>query len=220
MNYLNKLMTYQRIHQLYQDKLSIRSISRITGLNWRTVKLQLSMSEEDFLTISQQKKGRKKLLLEFEDFIFNRLRSLPDKSSAQIHDLLKEQFPGLEPISPKTVYNFVMAVRAKYSLSVEEPARQYQMVAELPYGQQAQVDFGFYNMRTTEGRTRKVQFFCMSLSRSRFKYVLFTDRPFTTITVIEAHERAFRHFGGIPQELIHNTLKIKTFMKEGIHQRA
>jgi len=197
-------MTYKRIHQLYRDKHSIRSISRITGLNWRTVKLQLSMSEEDFLVISQQKKGRKKVLLEFEDFVFNRLRNFPDTTSAQIHDLLKEHFPDFGPISPKTVYNFVMAIRAKYSLSLEGPTRQYQMVAELPYGQQAQVDFGFYNMRTSEGKTRKVQFFCMSLSRSRYKYVLFTDRPFTTITVIEAHEKAFCYFGGMPQELVYD----------------
>src|SRR5690606_6537634 len=85
-----------------------------------------------------------------------------------------------------------------------ESGRDFQMIAELPYGQQAQVDFGFYNMRTTDGKTKTVQFFCLVLSRSRFKYVVFTDTPYTSETVIKAHEKAFEYIGGMPQEVVYD----------------
>lgn len=135
------------------------------------------------------------LLNDYEDFVVSRLKSYPDTSSAQIHDLLKEHFPDFPHASAKTVYNYVLAIRARYDFPCEESSRDYQIVAELPYGEQAQVDFGFYNMRTTTGKTCKVQFFCMVLSRSRYKDVLFSDVPFFVQLAIEAHEKAFCYFG-------------------------
>lgn len=78
------------------------------------------------------------------------------------------------------------------------------MVPELDYGLQGQADFGFYNMKTTLGKIKKVQFFTLVLSRSRYKYVFFSDTPFTVISVIEAHEKAFRYLGGRPKELVYD----------------
>lgn len=78
------------------------------------------------------------------------------------------------------------------------------MVPELSYGMQGQIDFGFYNMATTLGKTQRVQFFTFVLSRSRFKFILFSDSPFTTKSVIQAHEQAFRFIGGCPQELVYD----------------
>ena len=51
------------------------------------------------------------------------------------------------------------------------PEREYLIVDEQPYGKQAQVDFGEYNMRDGNGHRVKVWFFTMVLSRSRHKYV-------------------------------------------------
>lgn len=202
--YLNKLMTYQQIHQMYRDKQSIRKIAKESGLNFRTVKQLLSLSEEEFLASCHKRKGRRKLLGGYEDFVHKRLELYPQTSSAQMHDLLKEAFTDFANVSQKTVYNYVLHVRSLYDLPLEEWGRDFQMVAELPYGQQAQVDFGFYNMRTTAGKTRKVQFFCLVLSRSRYKYVVFTDTPYTSETVVKAHEQAFEYLGGMPQEVVYD----------------
>ena len=90
--YLNKLMTYQQIHQMYRDKQSIRKIARDSGLNFRTVKQLLSLSEEEFLASCHKRKGRRKLLGGYEDFVHKRLVEYPQTSSAQMHDLLKEAF--------------------------------------------------------------------------------------------------------------------------------
>lgn len=202
--YLNKLMTYQQIHQMFRDKQSMRKIARDSGLNWRTVKQLLNLSEEEFLASCHKRKGRRKLLGGYEDFVHNRLNLYPQTSSAQMHDLLKEAFTDFATVSQKTVYNYVMWVRSLYDLPLEDWGRDFQMVAELPEGQQAQVDFGFYNMRTTDGKTKKVQFFCLVLSRSRYKYVVFTDTPYTSETVVKAHEQAFEYLGGIPRELVYD----------------
>ena len=85
---------------------------------------------------------------------------------------------------------------------------QFQQQEELPYGKQAQVDFGEYNIRTTTGTRTKIFFFTMVLSRSRFKYVWFTDRYFTSKTAIYAHEKAFEYIGGVPDEVVYDQDKV------------
>jgi transposase len=59
-------------------------------------------------------------------------------------------------------------------------------------------------MATTLGKTKKVQFFTFVLSRSRYKYILFSDTPFTTASVIEAHECAFKAIRGCPMEIVYD----------------
>jgi hypothetical protein len=46
------------------------------------------------------------------------------------------------------------------------------------------------------------------LSRSRFKYVYFSDHPFTSALAIEAHEKAFDFIGGIPDEIVYDQDKV------------
>ena len=121
-----------------------------------------------------------------------------------MHDWLKEYHPDFVHIAPKTVYNFVMALRQKYNIPLEEVGREYFVVEELPYGQQAQADFGHYILRGTEDRRKRIHFFVMMLSRSRMKFVQFSDAPFTTRTAIDAHEEAFRFFSGIPSEVVYD----------------
>jgi hypothetical protein len=107
-------------------------------------------------------------------------------------------------VSQKTVFNFVHFVRNKYNIPKTETVREYACVPELPYGLQGQVDFGFYNMKTTQGKVKKVQFFTFVLSCSRYKYIRFNDYPFTTETVIAAHEKAFEFIKGLPQEIVYD----------------
>jgi hypothetical protein len=132
-----------------------------------------------------------------------------------MHDWLKESFPGFPKVSPKTVFNFVSWVRNRHNLPFIKAPRQYEMVEELPYGKQGQVDFGEYNMRDTLGKRVKVFFFTLVLSRSRFKYVWFTDRYFTAHLAIHAHENAFAYIGGIPAELVYDQDKVFVVSENG-----
>ena len=89
------------------------------------------------------------------------------------------------------------------------------MVDELPYGKQAQVDFGEYNMRSPSGTRAKVFFFTMILSRARFKYVWFTDRYFTSELAIIAHEKAFEYIESVPDEIVYDQDKVFIVSENG-----
>ena len=66
----------------------------------------------------------------------------------------------------------------------------------------AQVDFGVSWMRDQHGNRVKVYFMLMVLSRSRQKFVFFTDQPVTTWFLILAMENAFVYFGGVPRIIV------------------
>lgn len=206
--YLTKLMMYHEIHRMSREGLSVSQICRTLVLNWRTVKNHLSMSERDFDLFMEKQSDRRKDLLPYEAFIKGRLEQYPDTSAAQMHDWIKEHFPDFATQSPKTVFNFVVWVRQQYRIPKTSISRQYEAVAELPYGKQAQADFGQYHLRDNQGKRVKVFFFTIVLSRSRFKYVWFLDQYFTSELAIEAHEKAFAFFGGIPDEIVYDQDKV------------
>ncbi len=202
-NDFNNWFMYYELIKLKNLGFSKAKIASFTGIDPRTVSKYLQMDEqeyEQFLYHSQ----RPKLLDGYEDFVFNRLKKYQDTSTAQIHDWLKEHHLDFPKVSPRTVFNFVMYVRQKYNLPVELPIRDYFPVEELPYGQQAQIDFGEYNMLNSDGNRKKVRFFAMVLARSRMKFTRFIDHPFTSLDVINAHEEAFEFFRGIPKVLVYD----------------
>lgn len=63
-------------------------------------------------------------------------------------------------------------------------------------------------MRKTSGNRVKVFFFILTLSRSRFKYVWFTTKYFTSLLAVEAHEKAFAFIRGIPLEIVYDQDKV------------
>lgn len=204
-HYLQKTMLYHLIHEKSREGHSIKWISEHFGLNWRTVKRHLSLDERTFTHNLENGRTREKVLDRYEDFVREKLRLYPETSSAQLHDWLKEHHADFPQVNRKTVFNFVQHVRDKHNIPRQSGSvRAYMAVEELPYGRQGQVDFGFYNMRTTTGSLKKVQFFTFVLSRSRYKYILFSDIPFTTEMLVEAHEKAFEFIGGIPMEVVYD----------------
>ncbi len=100
-------------------------------------------------------------------------------------------------------------IRDRYNLPILQQAREYEIVPETAYGgKQAQVDFGEYTMRTSTDSRIKVFFFSMMLARSRYKYLWFTIRNFTTDLAVFAHEKAFEFFDGIPEEIVYDQDKV------------
>ena len=206
--YYNKLIVYYEVQKLFRDDLTISQISRELVLNRRTVRSYLAMNETQYEQYINNQCDRKKDLLPFEEFVKTKLEKFQDTSAAQMHDWLKENHENFPKTSSKTIFNFVTWVRQKYDLPKLSPTREYMIVEELPYGKQAQVDFGEYNMRDGNHKRIKVWFFLMILSRSRFKYVWFSEHPFTSDLAIEAHEKAFGRFGGIPDEIVYDQDKV------------
>ena len=204
----SKLIMYHQILKMSREGWSISRISSFLRTNWRTTKKYLAMSEEEFLAYQHEQANRYKLLSPYEGFVKIKLERYQDTKAAQMHDWLKEHYNDFPEVSPKTVYNFVMWVRQQNNIPLTGPQREFCIVEELPYGQQAQVDFGEYNMRDGRGKRVKVYFFTMVLSRSRYKYVLYSLKPFTASLAIYAHMRAFEYFGGIPKLIVYDQDKV------------
>ncbi len=206
--YLNKLIMYHEIQRLNREGSSISYIADYLVLNWRTVKKYLSMSESEYEAFISGQANRKKDLEPYQYFVKVKLEQYPNTSASQMHDWLKEHYLEFPEVNPKTIYNFVMWVRQEHNIPKISQEREYFIVEELPYGKQAQVDFGEYNIRTSTGKRKKVYFFVIVLSRSRYKFVYFSDIPFTTNLSIMAHEKAFEYFQGIPQEIVYDQDKV------------
>lgn len=206
--FLSKFMMYYEIKRMSRDGRSISKISEALNCNRRTVKKYLGMKDQEFESFLNAQSTRGKLLLPYETFIHDRLVLYRDTPAAQMHDWLKEHHQDFPQVNQKTVFNFVKWVRHKHNLPYEPPIRDYMVVQETPYGLQGQVDFGEYNMRSSDGRRVKVYFFTMVLSRSRFKYVSFGSKPFTSQSAILAHESAFKYIGGIPSEVVYDQDKV------------
>lgn len=201
---INNWIMYHEIHKLSRMGLAKARIARYLVLDVRTVGKYLDMSEKEYEDFLIGHDERTKKLSPYEDFVKDNLEEYPDTTSAQIHDWLKERYKDLPKVNPRTVYNFVAFVRQKHNIPVENPARQYFPIEELAYGEQAQVDFGQYNMRTPHAKRVKVWFFAMVLARSRMKYIWFLDCPFTAQLVCQGHEQAFEFFNGIPKVIVYD----------------
>jgi len=201
---LSNWIMYHEIHKLSRMGFSASKIGRHLVLDSRTVRNLLAMSDQQYEQQLLNTLERVKILSSYEDFVKDRLTSYPDTTTAQMHDWLKESHSDLPKASIRSVYNFVFFVRQKYNIPLVHITREYFPVEELPYGEQAQVDFGDYNMRLSNGGRKKVKFFAMVLSRSRMKYIYFISQSFTSELVCQAHEKAFAFFKGIPQTIVYD----------------
>jgi len=199
-----KLIMYYEIHKRKINGDNPTRIARYLAMDYRTVIKYLNMSEEQYIGFLEDQTFRSKTLDAYEDFIQYRLEDCPEASAAQIMDWLKENFPDLPTVNEKTVFNYTLYIRRKYGIPKPFVHRDFLQIPELPYGKQAQVDFGEYTMRTDQQGRKKVYYFSMVLSRSRYKFVYLIDTPFTTALTIEAHEMAFDYFGGITEEVVYD----------------
>jgi len=195
---------YYEVQRLLREGLSYAAISAALVLNPRTVRKYAGMTEDTYSFFLAGRATRSKVLDAYEEFVKNKLMAHPSVKTAQMHDWLKEHYPEFPKVPPKTVYNFVFTLRQKYNVPLQQSPREYFVVEELPYGQQAQADFGQYILRTNDNRRKRVCFFVMMLARSRMKFVRFSEIPFTTKTAIDAHEDAFKFFGGITLDIVYD----------------
>jgi transposase len=203
MRRLERWHMYFSILGMKEQGFKITQIARKLEVSRNTVYKFLEMDPDDFREYLEQLETRQKKLDGYESSILQWLREYPDLSAAQIHDWLKERFQ-IQSISEGTVRNYVRELRKKYNIPKVLQARQYEAVQDPPPGFQLQVDFGETKLRNLQGNLVRLWFMGFVLSHSRYKYVQWLDRPFTTKDVVEMHEEAFAFFGGVPQEIVYD----------------
>lgn len=204
MNTLYKIVSmYNEIKKLFEEGKTKSAIAREVECDRKTVRKYLRMDVDSLEAAFERLKHRTKKLHCYEDFIRQRIEQCPECSAAQVEDWLKEHYEDFPAISSRTVYSYVQYVRKKHQIPKPELSnRQCEAVEELPYGEQAQVDFGVSWMRDHYGNRVKVFFMTMVLSRSRQKFVIFTHQTITSKFLVYAMEMAFAYFKGIPVTLV------------------
>lgn len=205
-----KHVMWYKVKELLDKGQSYSQISRNLGLHRSTISKYAMMSEEAFLQSGAYQRDYAHKMDCYEQFVLDELHQCNSYSSRQIEDHLKERYgASAKSICSKTIFNYVVHIRAKYNIpKTESSPRPYDHLPELPYGEYGQVDFGEYWMKRVDGHHLKVYFFVLVLSRSRYKYVYFSLQPFTTASTVYAHELAFAYMGGKPKKLLYDQDKV------------
>lgn len=196
-------MIYHEIHQLKKEGFTNSAISRKLGVSRNTVIEYLGLSVDEFMAFVHSLQTREKKLDPYRDHILTWLNEHNDLSSAQIHDWLQEKL-NVKHVSEGTVRNYVKDIRELYHIPKQVSTRTFGAIPELPMGKQMQADFGEMRVPGTNGDSVKLYFVGFVLSHSRFKYVEWLNRPFRTEDLIHMQENAFRHFGGITEEIVYD----------------
>lgn len=191
---------YQEIQQLRELGLNKSQAARKLGIDRRTVSKYWEVTPDEFAELRQKAKRRGKGLDRYEQRIVGWLKEYPDISTAQIHDWLKEHYRDYHG-KERTLRRYIKKVREQYGITKHIAQRQYEAVDELPMGYQAQVDLGQIVLKNTRGELVRLYGVAMVLSHSRYKYVEWSDKPFTTASFIQVLYRAMEFIGGVPKEL-------------------
>lgn len=191
------------IQQLLKQGFSKAKVAEKLGVSRTTVYRYLKSTPSDMNEWIVQLQSRRKKLDPFKELILSWLYSHPDMTAAQVYDWLQEK-QQINDVSESTVRAYVRELRISYDISKETTTRDYEAVADLPMGEQIQVDFGQTVQKTNHGKTVRLYVIAFVLSNSRYKYKEWLDRPFTTKDVVRAHENAFQYLAGIPRELVYD----------------
>jgi Transposase and inactivated derivatives len=202
-------MTYEKIQELKRNHLNKTQVSKRLHIDYKTVLKYWDMPPDEFATCINRAQRRKRKADDYKDFVLSCLQKYPDMNAAQIYDWIKEH-AGLKklPFRKRSFRNYVNALRKEYDIPKPESMREYEAVEDPPMGEQAQVDMGEIYLDTPSGRRKKVYGFGMVMSNSRYKYILWQERPWTTADFVQAHIKAFTFFGGRPRQIVYDQDKV------------
>jgi transposase len=200
---------FGEIKQFKAMGLNKSQVQRELNINYKTVDKYWDMPPDDFAQLSIEAKRRSKKVDKYKDEILDWITDFRDISAAQVIDWFKERHYEID-FTERSLRGYIRNLRKAYNLPKAEEIRQFEEVPELPMGYQAQVDMGQIWLKKTDGHSIKVYCFAIVLAHSRYKYILWSDKPFTTVTFIDAHNRAFEYFGGMPAEIVYDQDRVLT----------
>ena len=178
---------------LKRQGLSRRKIAQRLGIHRKTVNQYLARGGEHK---AYDASSRQSLLVPYRERILGWMEE-DAYSAVWMHDRLVPQgYRG----SLRTVQRFVRREGKKLS-------RKAFLRFETEPGRQAQVDFGELAIVDESGcKADRIYLFLMVLGYSRKRYAELLWRP-DLPSFLEAHQRAFRFFGGVPTEILYDCMK-------------
>jgi transposase len=194
-----KKTMYQKIQNLKKQGYGKYEISIQLGIDPATARKYFHMEPAEYNSYRDALQERNKLYEGYEQEILelyekNNHRCL---NMAAVYDYLEERHKKLAG-NEKTLRNYIHSLLASGKLKYSQNIRCYSKVPELPYGKQMQLDFGVHQ----KDGGLKIHIFGAVLSASRYKYVGFQGKSFTTEDLILHLLDCFDNFGGLPEELV------------------
>jgi transposase len=169
-------------------------IGRLLGRDWRTVKRYLETGVQPVY----RRRRMPSMLDEFKPLIDQWLAATPALLATRIHQDLVRDY-GFEG-SYNTVRRYVERSRPR-------PTPRASERFETRPGHQAQVDWSHEEpIKTSSGLELPLYGFHMVLGHSRDSFCALTGSQ-DLVTFWACHRAAFRHFGGVPRELLYDRTK-------------
>ncbi len=203
MNQEDRWRKYIDIEQLRELGFNKTQMANRLSISRTTLNKYMSMTPDLLQQWLEEMRTRSKKADGYEEEIVSWLKSSPDLSSAQVMDWLQERYGDIG-MCESTVRNYVRGIRENHGIAKVKYQRQFEAVPDPPMGQQMQVDFGEMKLVDEHKQGKTMRFIVFVLSHSRYKYVEWLDRYYTTVDVIASHERAFAFFGGMTKEIVYD----------------
>lgn len=194
---MNTMKHYTVLKSAQRQGRTVSAIAASLGQDRKTVRKYLHMDKEKFIRYLAEMAERGKTFERYRDEILGIYNSHEGRIVyvSSVFDYLGEKYGEL-PGTERTLRNYLVYLKTSGAIG-NGPGREYKPVDALPYGKQAQIDFG--QEPTSIG---KVYFATIVLARSRYRYVAPQIQPFTTVDVIGHLLDAFEYFGGVTEELV------------------
>ncbi len=204
---------YERIQESKRMGYSKQKTADRLQCCWRTVDKYWDMSIDGYQRL-ESKVRKADALGAYDDHVLAWLTRYPDLSSAQVYDWLLERFGDIDA-SERTVRRHVTKLRIANDIAKAENPRDYEAMPDPPMGRQMQVDFGESWMEDVHGKRIHVRFAGFVLSYSRYRYVVFQSRPFTSHDLIEAMRSCFSYMGGRTEEVVFDQDSVVSVSENG-----
>lgn len=199
---------YFEIQKLKTLGFKKTKVAKKLNINFRTVDKYWDMKPEEYQLTADLASVRVRKPDEYRTDMIDWLMKYPDMTTAQLYDWLEEKYQNNIRFSERTLRDYVVELRDAEKIPKAEKYRQHEAVEDPPMGYQAQVDMGQIWLRDEKGKKIQVYCFAMVLSHSRYKFVYWQTKPFTTASFITAHEKAFAFLGGRTIEIVYDQDKV------------
>jgi transposase len=179
------------IRELLREGLSISEIARQSGRDRKTVR---KTRDAPGHPPPQERRKRGSKLDPYKPYLQARVNVGVLNGAKLLEEVRRQGYAG----GITVLREFVQPLRPVAPIVAER--------FETEPGEQAQVDWATCGRIWYQGRLRTLSSFLMTLGYSRRQYLTFTVSE-EMETLERCHIKAFRHFGGIPKEILYDNLK-------------
>jgi len=180
------------IKELYRRGVTISEIARLSGHDRKTIR---DIVHGPVCRLPRRPAARSSKLDPFKPYLQQRITEGVTNCNKLLSELRQQGYQGGKSL----IKNFVQPYRRS--------RRQEATVRfETEPGEQAQVDWGCFGFIQHHGQRRRLYAFVMTLAWSRATYVEYTVSA-DMAWWLRCHVHAFRYFGGVPQQVLHDNLK-------------